>query len=714
MYSFSYDIIHILKHLRFEKAWELFKKEKYNVDKTKRKKVRGRTFCGDKFDKYVMMYRNRKQLDIWKLRDASNPYCRNDDGSLKRKKDGSPIFDTIAHITIYDGYPNFQQSFSAAAKVLEKMGLARKEDIEFVEEMKLTRGRFATVALDTIKKYTEFELRYLAHLMTILRKTLAEIKLECAPDMPPIHPKTWYGPGPIAKEFLSKMGITANEKKGIAGHYGKDFNAESPTPQQIAAHHAFAGGRIELIKPGYAGDAELHSYDVASAYPHTLTQLPSLRDGVWRHNSAGIDYKSIAELRAIISQASPVSMFLIEFDFPRYEKRHSNVYESVHVPFYPLFFRSARGSVFFPRYGKGWYMRDEALGALTFLERFAPAKAWKNGRPNTKQWELKTTEFHVQEVWSFKPGNDVLPFQFLNEIYQQRLQYKRATPYDVREKFYKLPPNSIYGKTAQGVGGMQTDKGWEPPTSANPFYAAAITAACRGRLMEAACLDPHAVVFFATDGVVTTRPFDGLNVFEEGSEMPLGAWEHCIVEDGLFLQSGVYSMRKAGKAVSKTRGMDPKRLSADGNVYNLLKEQALAAMRRGYDASLGGDGVMLPIRNLVTVGMALGASENNRARWKAGLAGRWSPPQGEAKTLVRLINVNVLGGKRQWIEGREADWQSTKDKPAARINSLIPSIPAENPEQKGVISLQYEPEWLTPELGEDVENAEEQEAINNG
>jgi hypothetical protein len=57
---------------------------------------------------------------------------------------------------------------------------------------------------------------YLVHLMTILRKTLAEIKLECAPDMPPIHPKTWYGPGPIAKEFLSKMGITANEKKGIA------------------------------------------------------------------------------------------------------------------------------------------------------------------------------------------------------------------------------------------------------------------------------------------------------------------------------------------------------------------------------------------------------------------------------------------------------------------------------------------------------------------
>ncbi len=156
-----------------------------------------------------MMYRKGKQLDIWKLRDAKKPCHLNADGSIKRVKDGSPVWDTIAHITIYDGYPNFQQSFSNDAKVLTKMGLARKEDVEFVEEMKQKRGRFAGMLLETIMRYTEFELRYLAQLMTVLRKTLADIKLQCAPNMEPIHPKTWYGPGPIAKEFLSKMGITA-------------------------------------------------------------------------------------------------------------------------------------------------------------------------------------------------------------------------------------------------------------------------------------------------------------------------------------------------------------------------------------------------------------------------------------------------------------------------------------------------------------------------
>jgi hypothetical protein len=40
MYSFSYDVTHILRHLRFEKAWEVFKEEKYNKDRTKRRKIK--------------------------------------------------------------------------------------------------------------------------------------------------------------------------------------------------------------------------------------------------------------------------------------------------------------------------------------------------------------------------------------------------------------------------------------------------------------------------------------------------------------------------------------------------------------------------------------------------------------------------------------------------------------------------------------------------
>ena len=88
MYSFSYDVTHILRHLRFGKAWEIFKEEKYDKDRAKRRKIRSRTFCGEPFDEFVMKYRNRKQLDIWKLRNPQEPYLRDENGSYVRNKNG--------------------------------------------------------------------------------------------------------------------------------------------------------------------------------------------------------------------------------------------------------------------------------------------------------------------------------------------------------------------------------------------------------------------------------------------------------------------------------------------------------------------------------------------------------------------------------------------------------------------------------------------------
>ena len=163
------------------------------------------------------------------------------------------------------------------------------------------------------------------------------------------------------------------------------------------------------------------------------------------------------------------------------------------------------------------------------------------------------------------------------------MQYKRADPYDAREKYYKLPPNSIYGKMAQRVGGSETKDGWKAPSTANPYYAAAITANCRRRLVQAGLLDPHAVVAFMTDGIVTTRRLEGLpNVVNEGDESKLGDWEYAPVQGGTFLHAGVYSMRKAGKELTKTRGVDPKRVSPNEAAGRLLVEKALEAMEKEY------------------------------------------------------------------------------------------------------------------------------------
>ena len=500
MYSFSYDVTHILRHLRFDKAWQIFKEEKYDRERTKRRKIRSRVFCGAPFDEFVMKYRNRKQLDIWKLRDPKQPYKRDENDQYVLNKDGHKIMDTIAHITLYDTHPFYQQSFVKAMSFLVKTGQAKQTDFDFMIEMKKKRGRFSSEPLDQIKHYTALELRYLAFGITGLRDVLHGIKLDSAPDMKPIHISNWYGPGAVARAFLKNLNI-------IKDHYGDDVKAIDPPPQQIAAHHAFSAGNIQLVKVGHAPDLNLHSKDIASAFPHAIAQLPSLAGGRWSNIDDGIQYKSLSELRAIIEASSMVSMFYLDYQFPLYEPFDGNVRKRIYIPCYPLFFRSRRGAIFYPRRGEGWYMRDCALAAVEWLERFVPVAKWReNGTPITKQWEIKDTRFFLKEAWIFTPCDaNEKPFAFLHEIYRQRMQYKRAEPYDAREKYYKLPPNSLYGKMAQRVGGSERKDGRKAPSTVNPYYAAAITANCRRRLVEAGLLDPHSVVAFMTDGIVTTR-----------------------------------------------------------------------------------------------------------------------------------------------------------------------------------------------------------------
>ena len=142
----------------------------------------------------------------------------------------------------------------------------------------------------------------------------------------------------------------------------------------------------------------------------------------------------------------------------------------------------------------------------------------------------------------------VRPFEFIRDRFLERRriqeQSERAGKYDIREKAIKLPLNSIYGKLAQSVG----TKGAVPPL-ANPYYAAATTAHCRRGLVEAALIDPHSIVFFATDCIVSTRELHGLaRVRKKGEVVNLGDWEYREADGGLFVLPGVYTY---GKVVYK-------------------------------------------------------------------------------------------------------------------------------------------------------------------
>ena len=180
-----------------------------------------------------------------------------------------------------------------------------------------------------------------------------------------LHLRHWHGAGAAASALI--------ESQKLKMHYGRDIAASNISPQQTAAHHAYFGARIELLKQGFLQGGSLYVYDIASAYPAAMVDFPSLVDGIWRTKlGAEIATGSLSELRAAIEAASVVSMFKIRFQFPMYERFDADARKAVFIPFYPLPYRDKRGGILFPASGYGWYMRDDVLAAIAWLSASYP------------------------------------------------------------------------------------------------------------------------------------------------------------------------------------------------------------------------------------------------------------------------------------------------------------------------------------------------------
>jgi hypothetical protein len=511
IFSSGYDITQILKHLPYEKAWEIDKRKTFPDRNGKTRRIAHPPVL---WKAYAISYVKGKSFDVWRLADPGNPY-------LGKK------LHTSAHIRIYDVFGFFQSSFGAVVNSMVDSGRATKEEAEFIAKMKDRRDQFANEDIDQIKAYTSLELRLLARMMGDLRKGF---------DTTGLRLRHWHGAGAAASALI--------ESQKLKRHYGRDIAASDISPQQDAAHHAYFGGRIELLKQGYVENVQLHVFDIASAYPAAMVEFPGLAGGEWINRSRSeFQLNSLAELRAAIEATSVVSMFKIRFQFPAYDESNSHARKAVFVPFFPLPYRDKRGGILFPACGYGWYMRDDLLAAIAWLERFVP------DFPRPRKPAAKITAFDIEEARIFMPRHagraNERPFEFVRDHFIERRAIKaeseRTGKYGIREKAIKLSLNSIYGKLAQSVGGAEG----KAPSVANPYYAAATTADCRRRLLEAALLDPHAIVFFATDGIVSTRPLTGLaRVKEAGDVIDLGDWEYCEADSGLFVMPGVYTYGK--------------------------------------------------------------------------------------------------------------------------------------------------------------------------
>ena len=393
---------------------------------------------------------------------------------------------------LYDVLPFFQTSFVNACD--EYLGTDWEYRAEIIRE-KANRGGFTYDQIERVSEYNRAELATLVRLADELRERLHKVE---------IRVKRWDGPGAVASALYTK--------------YGTKSRLVSP-PEMVAeaARHAYAGGRFEIIRKGHT-ERPAYQYDIRSAYPSALRNLPCLAHGEWRHVSRPTTLTGFGVYRVEVTTpptASPTQ--------PQ-----------------PLWMRNKDGTVYFTEYAHGWYWTPEAELALGL-----------GGSVALEGWELTT---HC----------DCEPFSFVESLYNKRAALKKAG--DGAHVGLKLGLNSLYGKLAQQIG-------WNPgpPLKLPPYHslewAGYVTSHCRAQIYRASLLAPDDVIAFETDAIFSRVPL-GLPIGDR-----LGEWDETVYDSLTYLKSGMYFATANGREVEKSRGITKGSLTR-GTVVDALAREA--------------------------------------------------------------------------------------------------------------------------------------------
>ena len=318
-----------------------------------------------------------------------------------------------------------------------------------------------------------------------------------------LSPKQWFGPGQAAQAWLDTKDVpTAKELSEIV-----------PAWFLEACRASYYGGWFEIMAHGLIPGVT-YEYDINSAYPWVISQLPCLRHGQYARGNGqplSVSPSELCLVRATVWSSKSQSV-----------PNGRNPYLGA------MLHRDADGNISRPLRTEGWYWLDELYAA-------------------EKAGAIRGIQYH--EWVRYLPCACPSPLQDVADIYALRLRVGKKTPLGIA---CKLVPNSLYGKFAQSVGN---------PKYGNPIYASRITSRCRTRILEAVATHPKGksdVLMVATDGVYFRSPHTGLALSGNLGEWDAGEKNNlCLFKPGVYWDDMARQRILAGEApVFKARGVN--------------------------------------------------------------------------------------------------------------------------------------------------------------
>lgn len=310
----------------------------------------------------------------------------------------------------------FQSSFLST---LKKWDVGTLEQKEMIKHGKEQRADFTGVTPE-IRAYNALEILLLEQLMSEFRAVCVDTGY---------IPKKWQGPGYLASAMLAAHGVPRRTQIPIM------MNDEF----RRLANDAYYGGRFETTTAGPVV-GPVYQYDINSAYPSVLRELPCLTHGSWRRT------------RKLPGRGS---LWFGQVYF----------YHASQRLLYNLPVRDEHGNICYPREGNGVYWSTELDAAV----RAGTSLSFATG-------------------WVYEPHCECRWFDFIDAYYRQRVALGKSA----KGYVLKLAGNSLYGKLAQSIG-------YAP--YANPVWAGLITAGCRAQIIDAYALATNKCYMIATDGI---------------------------------------------------------------------------------------------------------------------------------------------------------------------------------------------------------------------